>query len=93
MLLAIQQAYYLKAKNPADDDVLIECARDIGLDSLAFADALNSVSTQQQLLAEIKFARSMGVRSFPSLVLETSNEKRVLSYDYNDPSVLLSQLL
>ena len=93
MLLAIQQAYYLQAKNPADDDVLIECAQEIGLDRQAFADALNSVSTQQQLLAEIKLARSMGVSSFPSLVLETSNEKRVLEYDYNDPSVLLSQLL
>ncbi|MEO1888706.1 MAG: DsbA family protein [Cycloclasticus sp.] len=92
MLLAIQQAYYLQAKNPADDEVLIECAESIGLDAKQFAAELNSVSTQQQLLADIKFSRGMGVSSFPSLVLEHAWNYRVLDYDYNDAQVLLSRL-
>lgn len=92
MLLAIQQAYYLHAKNPADDEVLIDCAVDIGLNRAAFSELLNSTSTHQQLLAEIKFARSMGANSFPSLVFETAGEYQMLNYDYNDAQVLLSQL-
>lgn len=92
MLLAIQQAYYLQAKNPANDDVLIDCAVSIGLDRTAFSELLNSTSTQQQLLAEIKFARSMGVNSFPSLVLEQAGDYQVLNYDYNNAHVLLSEL-
>jgi putative protein-disulfide isomerase len=92
MLLAIQQAYYLDAKNPSDDDVLIDCAKSIGLDSDAFAELLNSPLIHQQLLAEIKFARNMGVNSFPSVVLEQAGEYKVLNYDYNDPQVLLSQV-
>jgi putative protein-disulfide isomerase len=92
MLQAIQQAYYLQAKNPANDDVLIDCAVSIGLDRAAFSELLNSTSTDQQLLAEIKFARSMGVNSFPSLVLEQAGDYQLLNYDYNDAQVLMSQL-
>lgn len=92
MLLAIQHAYYLHAKNPADNAVLTECAVSIGLDAKAFADSINSVAVQQQLLADIKFARSLGVDSFPSLVLESAGLHQQLSYDYNDKQVLLSQL-
>lgn len=92
MILAIQQAYYLKAKNPSNDDVLIECAEQIGLDGEQFAQALNNPSIQQQLLAEIKYARQLGVNSFPSLVLEEAGHTRVLEYDYNDPAIVIEQL-
>jgi len=92
MILAIQQAYYLQAKNPSNDDVLIECARQIGLDVAEFEACLNSPSTGQQLLADIKFARSMGANSFPSIVLEQAGDYQLLNYDYNDAQVLLSQL-
>jgi putative protein-disulfide isomerase len=93
MLLAIQEAYYLHAKNPSNDDVLVECAQAIGLDGAAFITELNSAPIQQQLLADIKFARTIGANSFPSLVLETANTLHLLDYDYNDPNVLLSQLI
>jgi len=92
MLLAIQQAYYLQAKNPADDGVLIACAEQLGLDKNDFAELLNHPSTQQQLLMEIKLARGMGVNSFPSIVLQQGEHIRLLRYDYNDPQVLLNQL-
>ncbi|ORU94204.1 MAG: thioredoxin [Cycloclasticus sp. symbiont of Poecilosclerida sp. N] len=92
MLLAIQHAYYLKAKNPSNADVLIECAEGIGLDTVEFKELLNKPSTQQQLLADIRFARKLGVNSFPSLVLETLGGLRVLDYEYTQPAALLSQL-
>lgn len=92
MLLAIQQAYYLQAKNPADDEVLMECAGQIGLDKNDFSALLNHPGTQQQLLMEIKLARSMGANSFPSIVLQQGEHTRLLTYDYNDPQVLLNQL-
>ena len=92
MILAIQQAYYLKAKNPSNDDVLIECAEQIGLDGEQFAQALNNPSIQQQLLAEIKYARQLDANSFPSLVLEEAGHTHVLEYDYNDPAIVIEQL-
>jgi len=92
MLLAIQQAYYLNAKNPSNTDVLIECAVSIGLNEASFTEALNSASVEQQLLADIKFARSVGANSFPSLVLEQGGEYGLLNLDYNNAQVILNQL-
>jgi len=92
MILAIQQAYYLNAKNPSDDAVLIDCAKQVGLNVEIFAKALNSAAVKQQLLAELKFARSIRANSFPSLMLEEAGKFRLLVFDYNDPEVLLRQL-
>lgn len=92
MILAIQQAYYLKAKNPSDDAVLIECAKQVGLNTDVFAEALNSAAIKQQLLAELKFVRSIRANSFPSLMLEEAGKLSSLAFDYNDPEVLLRQL-
>jgi len=92
MILTIQQAYYLQAKNPSDEAVLIECAKEVGLNTDIFAESLNSTVIKQQLLAELKFARSIRANSFPSLILEEAGKCRPLAFDYNDSEVLLRQL-
>ena len=92
MILAIQQAYYLNALNPSDDNVLINCAASIGLDTSLFAQTLNSPTTQQTLLDNIQKNQSLGVYSFPSLVLEDNGQFKPIVIDYNDAENILSQL-
>jgi len=69
MLLAIQQAYYLQAKNPSDSDVLIQLSADCGLDSERFATDLFSDKCEQLLQQDLQLAKQLDVHSFPSLVL------------------------
>ena len=92
MILAIQQAYYLQAKNPSDEAVLIKCVEEVVINTDIFAEALNSATTKQQLLAELKFARSIRANSFPSPLMEEAGRCRPLAFDYNAPEVLLRQL-
>ena len=92
MTHAIQTAYYLNAKNPADDSTLIELAESIGLDRGAFADALNSTSTRQVLADEIDFGRTLGVQGFPSLVLIANNAARPITVDYTEAKSMLNAL-
>ncbi|WP_428608772.1 DsbA family protein [Sedimenticola sp.] len=92
MILAIQQAYYLRAMNPSDDATLITLAEEIGLDSTRFASALNDPATQQQLEQEIRFGQSIGAEGFPSLILEHRGQYHRLNYEYQDPQPLLAQL-
>ena len=70
MILAIQQAYYLQARNPSDHSVLIEIAQDLGLAGEPFARLLNAAQTQTELQGEIERCRAMGASSFPCLVLQ-----------------------
>ncbi|MCB1761364.1 MAG: DsbA family protein [Gammaproteobacteria bacterium] len=92
MIHAIQQAYYLQARNPSDDAQLVELADGIGLDAGRFAARLSAAETNATLLREIEFGQRIGAQGFPSLILQQGGRYRTLDYDYNDPQVVLDQL-
>ena len=92
MILAIQQAYYLQARNPSDRETLVELARETGLDAKRFAGDLDSAPVRAALRDEITLARRLGADGFPSLVLLEKGRARLLQLDYRDPGVVLAQL-
>lgn len=93
MILAIQQAYYLSAKNPSNDDVLCECAQAIGLNVDEFLGSLHSEHTQQALKDNIAYYHHLrhqaGVSGFPSLALEVGDRLLSVPIDYNNPAISL----
>lgn len=82
MLLAIQQAYYLQAKNPSDIATLHGLAIDIGLDGAEFLKQINSENTDILLNDEISNIRRLPISGFPSLVLVTNNRSMAIPIDY-----------
>jgi len=92
MTARIQQAYYQEARNPSDDETLIELAEDIGLEVDAFTSSLKSESTQQLLVDEINKTRSMGMDSFPSLKVEQGGGSHPLMINYTDVDAMLRQV-
>lgn len=89
MIVAIQQAYYLQARNPSDDTTLIELAMEIGLNEQQFSKLLNHSSTQQKLDSEIAQSLRLGVRSFPSLVLQHAESYWPVAIDYLNAEPML----
>jgi putative protein-disulfide isomerase len=107
MIKAIQEGYYLNARNPSDFDTLIAFAREIGLDAKRFELELNSESTIEKLNEEIQLSHSIGAQGFPSLILDSNKlaeaeglksqklknvQWQNVPYDYNDASVTLRSL-
>jgi len=92
MILAIQRAYYLEAKNPSEHATLIGLAEGLGLDGARFAEELNSTPVREALDREIRAGRAMGAVGFPSLVLVEGRDARLLQHDYLDAGVVLAQL-
>lgn len=92
MTRAIQRAYYLEARNPSDAGTLTDLAREIGLDADRFACDLTSADTDRTLRAEIGEARTLGVRGFPSLVLNAGGAHRRLSVNYTDHRPMLEAI-
>ena len=84
MIEAIQMAYYLNAKNPSNDDVLIAIADSLGLDSKVFANDLDDADTQQTLDNEILLGKIIGANGFPSMIIEKNGESRTVPLDYNN---------
>ncbi len=92
MLVAIQNAYYLQAKNPSDAATLITLADQLKLDSVQFKHLLNAEQTQLALKQQIDFARSIGANSFPSLYLLHQQRYQAIVLDYNHADVILEHI-
>lgn len=89
MTQAIQQAYYLQARNPSDRDTLIELAGEIGLDRQRFTFDLDSQETASTLQTEIELARHLGAQGFPSLIFSNGYRDQYVPIDYNEPRAML----
>ena len=93
MLLLIQQAYYLQAKNPSDLDVLVGLAEQLGLDTRQFVCDFRSKACSNQLEDEIQLARKLNVSSFPALILSQDSVDTTIHIDYNSSDNIIKQVL
>ena len=89
MTRAIQEAYYLDARNPSEEDTLIALADELKLDREQFGQDVNSQKTQQEFERQLEVCQYLGVPGFPSLVLQTDKFNRRLPVEFNNPSLQL----
>ena len=92
MIDAIQQAYYLKAQNPSDEDVLIKLCEKIGLDPCLFTQQLHSKELKRRFDDELNYVRSLPIQGFPSLVLIHNNRAYPIAINYIDWQHTLSEI-
>ncbi|MGB1008945.1 MAG: DsbA family protein [Thiolinea sp.] len=92
VLQSIQNAYYQQALNPSDDSTLIQVVVENDLNTTQFAADLHADSTREALLDEIRFARSIGGDSFPSLIMREGEQLRLIMLSYTDAGHILQQL-
>ena len=93
MIGAIQTAYYQKAKNPSLQSTLLECALEVGLAVDRFTNDLTSDEIEEELHSEIGTARTLGVISFPSLLLEHDGRLFPVSVDYLDHETMIREIV
>jgi len=89
MTWAIQQAYYLKARNPSDRDTLISLAGEIGADKTKFAEDLDAEETRNQHDQEMQWVRQLGIQGFPSLVLVFGQQANGVQVDFGNTQSML----
>lgn len=88
MIAAIQRAYYLQARNPADRDTLVALAGEIGLDPARFSAQLDSANTRELFAQERAQAQALGVQGFPSLVLSCMGRILHIPVDYRNAAAM-----
>ncbi|MEH6517593.1 MAG: DsbA family protein [Halioglobus sp.] len=89
---AIQHAYYLRAMNPSDNSTLVSLAEELNLDTQQFDAQLTSAEIQQELESEFALRRSIGVHSFPSLVLVQGELMASIDIDYRSYELTLATI-
>ena len=93
MIVAVQNAYFLEARNPSDLATLLSLAGQLGLDTAAFSEDMASVDTEAELQRQLTFTREAGVRGFPSLALEKNGQLIHLDVDYESHESTLNMIL
>ena len=93
MTLAIQEAYYLEARNPSDYETLINLAEEIGADKNKFSKDVRSIETDKILEEEIQQSKSLDLKSLPSLLFIDGERKIRIESDYLDAQVMLDQIV
>jgi putative protein-disulfide isomerase len=92
MTHAIQQAYYLHARNPSDNETLIALAQEIGLDKNQFSEDIISSDTNEQLSHELNIARSLQLNSFPGFLLTDGERRLHINPDYKQANTILEKI-
>ena len=93
MIYGIQKSYYLEAQNPSNDNVLINIAESLELDTDKFKMDLKSSQINEILLDEILLTRSMNMNSMPSLVLQINGTLKGIDIDYLDANYIVKQII
>jgi len=92
MINAIQQSYYLNARNPSDVDTLVSIATQLGIPADLFTEQLSADEIEDKLLKEINFARQLPIQGFPSLVLMVDNNAYPIRLDYHQWQTSLADI-
>lgn len=92
MIHAIQEAYYLRAKNPSDTSTLVALGHILGLNCDDFLRQLESEDIQHELMREISLGHSWGIQGFPSLILEHEGERIPIPLNYADETPTLDYI-
>lgn len=92
MIIAIQQAYYLRAMNPSDIETLVTLAGELHLDTQMFATDMESKETEQELALQLEFTRRSPTNGFPSLAIELDGQLTAVIQDYKSHTTTLEHL-
>jgi len=92
MTLAIQQGYYLYARNPSDQDTLIAFANELNLNEEQFTRDLFSADTNETLKQQINLSRQLGAAGFPSMLLETNGNIIQIPTNYLNSKEMLVEI-
>jgi putative protein-disulfide isomerase len=79
MLAAIQRAYYQEARNPSDEETLVELASELGIDAEAFRGRMRDPEIESALKAHLALRTQLGTSSFPSLGIAVGSKLRMLA--------------
>lgn len=92
MIKAIQEAYYLRAMNPSDEETHIQLANELELDVDLFKDDLYAEETIVTFNEKMELRRQLGLNSFPSLAIKYKKEVYPINITYNQAKKISAQI-
>lgn len=92
MIDAIQQAYYLRAMSPSEEDTLLQLADELELDFDRFMQDLSGAEVEDALQQQLTFTQALPIQGFPSWVLVVNEQVFPIPVDYHSAQNTLARI-
>ena len=94
MVAAIQHAHYVEGRRVADDEILVDAARTVGLNPSAFQAALTAAPVDRHIQDTRILMRRHGLQGFPSFLLEQKGALERVPHEsfYGRPDAFVSAI-
>ena len=79
---SVQEAFYTKGVNTNDTETYLSLVSDLDIDTKDFIDGFSSIEMKEKTLEDFSFSQHLGVRGFPSTVLEYNEQLYLLANGY-----------
>lgn len=89
---AVQEKFYVSGKDPSEAEFYRDICETVGLEFGAFSSAFASAEARQAVVADFRLTRQLGVRGFPSVVVEAAGRAHLISAGYVPFAELESRL-
>jgi putative protein-disulfide isomerase len=89
----IQAAFYKNNKNTNEIATYLDLLEDFGVDKEAFRKAFESEDLKTKVKEDFEYAANVGVRGFPTLVLQNDNNLYLLSNGYTEAENIMETVL
>jgi putative protein-disulfide isomerase len=79
---AVQKKFYVDGMDPSDADFYRDICDEFGLEFGFFCSAFASAEAHQAVVSDFRVTRELGVRGFPSVVVEVAGQTHLVSAGY-----------
>jgi len=87
----VQTAFYHKNKNTNLTETFAELAKEYGLDKKEFAKKFESDEWKEKVKKDFSYAQSIGVRSYPTLVLQNGDDVYLIAQGYVEAETIIEK--
>lgn len=88
----VQKAFYAESKNVLQTATFVSIAKGFDLDPIEYAEKFESDAMKDKTRESFSYTVEQGINAFPTLVLETSDRKYLLSRGYQKAEPLLEKI-
>lgn len=92
MYKAIQSAFYAEGRDVTQADTLTDLAAGLGFERDAFLQAFESEAMRSKTQAHFQQARQVGVRGFPTLILQQGDKLHLITHGWQPPAKICAAL-
>ncbi len=88
----VQKAFYYENKQTTEVDTYLTIAKKLGMDVKEFEKRFNSEAAKVETIKDFEYGGSLGVNSFPTLILKKGEEYHLVSRGYTESEAILTAI-